>query len=213
MDSALRLQRILVGIDFGSTSLAAARWVATHFASDAELALAHVIALPRIPSYLRSVVPPPHVLLDQIAPQARGGLRGFASTLGAGAARTELLVGIPSERLATCAEDLGADMVVVGRTHQSAGTWKRIGSTADRLIRQVRVPVLIATGALTEPPRRILAAVDDGEAGNELLRVSQTLAMQLGAELIALHVVSRRVSAYAAAAVPVAAHVGSVHTA
>lgn len=210
-DSPLRLQRVLVGVDFNSTSLAAARWVARHFASEAELALAHVIALPQVPSFLRRAVPRPRALLQQIAPQVRGGLRGLARTLGAGSPHTELLVGIPSERLAACAEDFGADMVVVGRTGQRAGTWKRIGSTADRLIRQVRVPVLIATGALTEPPRRILAAVDDGDIGHELLRASQSLAMRFGAELIAMHVLSERMRAYAVAGVPVITDVAALH--
>lgn len=213
VESPLRLQRVLVGVDFSSTSLAAARWVAKHVASDAELALAHVIALPRIPSFLRSMVQPPRALLDQIEPEVRGGLTGLAQTLGAGTPRTELLVGFPSERLAACAEDFGADMVVVGRTGERAGTWKRIGSTADRLLRRVRVPVLIATGALNEPPRRILAAVDDGALSQELLRTSQQFARRFGAELILLHVVSERVRAYAVAGVPATADVAALHSA
>jgi nucleotide-binding universal stress UspA family protein len=214
MHPVLDARRVLVGIDFGSTSLAAARWVATHLTGNAELVLAHVIALPRVPSFLRDLVPSSEALVDQIAPQVSGGLRGLASTLGDGPPpRTELLVGIPSERLATSAEELGADMVVVGRTHQRAGTWKRIGSTADRLIRRVRVPVLIATGNLAEEPKRVLAAVDDCDVGLEVLRSARALAMRIGAELIVLHVVSRRVAAYAAATLPLEENAGSVHDA
>lgn len=212
-DSPLRVQRVLVGVDFSITSLAAARWVAKHLTADAELALAHVIALPRIPSFLRGLVREPRALLDQIAPEVNGGLTGLAAALGAGTPRTELLIGLPSERLAACAEDFRADIVVVGRTGLRAGTWKRIGSTADRLLRRVRVPVLIATGALIEPPRRILVAVDDGEIGQELLRTSLRFARRFGAELIAMHVISERVRAYAVAGVASTADVGTLNTA
>lgn len=210
---SLQPQRVLVGVDFSTASLAAARWVAKHIASDAELALAHVVSLPRIPSFLHRVLQPPRALLDQIAPEVRGGLTGLAATLGAGTPRTELLTGLPSERLAACAEDFRADMVVVGRTGLRAGTWKRIGSTADRLIRRVRVPVLIATGALTEPPRRILAAVDDGEIRQELLETALRFARRFGAELIIMHAISERVRAYAVAGVAATAAVGTLHIA
>jgi nucleotide-binding universal stress UspA family protein len=172
-----------------------------------------VIALPRVPSFLRAAVHPPDALLDQIAPEVHGGLRGLASTLGAERPRTELLVGMPSERLAACATDFGADLVVVGRTGQRAGTWKRIGSTADRLMRQLNVPVLIATGELKEPPRRILAAVDDAEIGREVVHTSQLLATRFGADLVAMHVLSDRVRAYAMAAFPVTADVRAQHAA
>jgi len=47
--------RVVVGVDFGSASLAAARWTARHLMPEAELVLVHVVEVPKVPAYLRGV--------------------------------------------------------------------------------------------------------------------------------------------------------------
>jgi nucleotide-binding universal stress UspA family protein len=64
----LQLRKIVVGVDFTDASLAAARWAATHFAPDAEIVLAHVVPSVRVPSFLRTHLPPP---VDVAATTAR----------------------------------------------------------------------------------------------------------------------------------------------
>src|SRR5688500_20154594 len=50
----MQFNRIVVGIDFSANSLAASRWVAHHFAPDADVVLVHVVAPPDVLSLPRS---------------------------------------------------------------------------------------------------------------------------------------------------------------
>lgn len=57
--------------------------------------------------------------------------------------------------------DLGAELVVVGSAESGSRLGRKIlGSTADRLLRHARRPVLLARGPFGEPPRRVLLPVD-----------------------------------------------------
>jgi nucleotide-binding universal stress UspA family protein len=55
-----------------------------------------------------------------------------------------------AQRIATCAEEFGADLVVMG-THGRRG-WKRLmlGSVAERFMRLARVPVMLVPGREAE---------------------------------------------------------------
>ncbi|HEY9480241.1 MAG TPA: universal stress protein, partial [Gemmatimonadaceae bacterium] len=80
----MQLNRVLVGIDFSAPSLAAARWVAEHFAPRAELVLIHVIPEPRTPPYLARVrrAAHPDTATAERTTALLGGLMALASSLG-----------------------------------------------------------------------------------------------------------------------------------
>ncbi|MFP5284746.1 MAG: universal stress protein [Thermoanaerobaculia bacterium] len=67
--------------------------------------------------------------------------------------------GAPHRMLAGLAAEIGADLLVVGAT--GGGRLHRLlGSTADRVLRRARCPVLVVRGSLPVPPRKVLAPVD-----------------------------------------------------
>jgi nucleotide-binding universal stress UspA family protein len=53
----MRMERVVVGMDFSTAAIEAARWMSQYLAPYAELILCHVIDLPRTPSFLRGGAP------------------------------------------------------------------------------------------------------------------------------------------------------------
>ena len=189
-------ERLLLAVDFGGPSLAAARWAARHLAPDAEVVLAHVVPVPRPPAFLHGVLRAPDRFVHHVTGAMRGGLEGLATTLGSPRVRVELRVGDPAEQLAELAAAHGVDLVCVGRPRQRGDTVKLGRNTVDRLLRRLTVPLVQATGALDAPPMRILAAVDDGAVSDAVLRRAWSLAARLEARLTAVHVLDDGLRAY-----------------
>jgi nucleotide-binding universal stress UspA family protein len=192
--------RVLVGVDFDEPSLAAARWVAHHFARDAQIVLVHVIPVPSGPPFLLRYLRAPGALFEQLAPPLRGGLQGLAGVLGAERTRAELRAGDPAEQLAAAAAAIGADLVCVGRPREWADTAKHGRNTVDRLLRRLRIPLVQPAGELRAPPAHLLAAVDGGDASIALLATAWSHAARLEARLTSLHVVDETVRRYARSA-------------
>src|SRR5699024_803205 len=139
----MRLRRVVIGLDFNEPSLAAARWVASHFAPSAELVLVHTIELTKPPSFLRDVLPPAEELLEAAKEDARGPLRELSQSVDADRVRSARLVGRPSEQIADVARDVDAALIVVGEYGRRGDERGGLGSTADQLVRCAPVPVLI----------------------------------------------------------------------
>lgn len=187
----MQLNRVLVGIDFSAPSLAAARWAAEYFAPRAELILIHVIPEPRTPSYVvRRLARPDPAAAERTATLLRG-LMALAGSMGGPRATADVRVGDPARQLARAATELGADVIVVARTGQRASnaTSRRLGSTADRIVRIAPVPALVTARTPATGPRTIFTAIDDGEIGDSVLGWGVYLARKLHAHLTALHVV------------------------
>ena len=66
--------------------------------------------------------------------------------------REVILHGNPAERVLDCAEDLGADLLVVGAQHKLLRDVTVIGATAERLIRSAVCPVLTVPVELLPAP-------------------------------------------------------------
>jgi nucleotide-binding universal stress UspA family protein len=78
--------------------------------------------------------------------------RWIAAELGGDGEYRELVLrGAAAERVLDCAEDIGADLIVVGAQHRLFRNATVIGGTADRLIRFASCPVLVV-------PRQAVAA-------------------------------------------------------
>lgn len=89
-------------------------------------------------------------------------------------AGVEVVSGPPHRAIAETARRIGADLIVVG-----AGEPGRLGSTADRVVRQAACPVLVVRGDLPVPPRRALIPVDLSELSAGAFRCGLNLLGQL----------------------------------
>jgi nucleotide-binding universal stress UspA family protein len=184
--SRISIQRMLVGVDFRQPSLAAGKWAAAHFGTDAKIELAYVLPVPEVPRFLRQVMPVLDDRLETAIASPLGALRGFAATLGAKHLSLQARVGPTVTALADVARTSDADLVVLGRKTLDGSR----GRTLERLIRRLTTPSMVIGGHVDERPRRILAAVDDAAIGGYVVDWAAGLAKYFGAELTLLHVLS-----------------------
>ncbi len=189
--------RVLVGIDFGEPSLAAARWIADHLAPEAEIVLVHVVPVPSGPPFLLKQLRAPGALFEQVTPPLWGGLHGLAGVLGAGRTRVELRAGEPAEELGAAAAASGVDLVCVGRPRDRGETAGYGRNTVNRLLRRIDVPLLQPSGPLHSAPARILAAVEGGDASDSVVSAAWAIASRVEARLTSLHVLEDVVRHYA----------------
>jgi universal stress protein E len=99
--------------------------------------------------------------LEQLATNLRQSLANQGSRLGLTEAegRVELILDEPERALATVAGDTQALAVVVGASTRP-WAWRRLGTTADRLIRRCTRPVLMLAPNRPLPPTKAIFAVD-----------------------------------------------------
>ena len=184
----MRIEKVIVGIDFSRPATEAAQWVVQQFAPDAEIILAHVIDLPRTPTFLRGVVSSDAELEASARNAAEPQLRELASFLTPARARTVIRTGRAHEELAKLAAETGADLVAVGPHGDRPRPWKMLGTTAERLARAAPPAVLVVAHARSAPPRRVLVALDDTPIATTVLDWTKTIADTLGADVTAVHV-------------------------
>lgn len=138
------IKKILAPTDFSPASSKAAAY-AFRFAqnSESELIFLHVLESPASwrPESL------PAACAEEIKAGAEENLRSLvqsARTSGATSARSILRKGVPPHEIVEAAKELDVDLLVIA-THGLAG-WKKhfpIGSTAERVARAARCPVLV----------------------------------------------------------------------
>jgi nucleotide-binding universal stress UspA family protein len=186
--------RILLAIDFGSASLGAARWGATHVAPDADAVLVHVVTdqLPCGDAPAASE----NASLQQMSSALARGLGGFADTLDVASSWSVVRVGRPSSCLASVANDAEVSLLVLGR--RANATRIRVGepNVIERAARRTSSPVLVVPEGTTKAPDHIVAAVDESRFAPHVLRVAGRLARIHELPLTILHVLSPAVGAY-----------------
>ena len=192
--------RVVIGVDFSSASLAAARWTAHHLVPEAELVLVHVVEVPKMPAYLRGIAFAADRMANRATAKMRVALTALGDALGSVRCAIEVRSGRPAEQLHAVAEEHDAELLVIGRAGKRARRVKQLGSTVERLLRRSAKPVMVAGGALSAAPRRILAAVDEGELARDVLDWAGRMAARTEAEssaaVTALHVTSDALSEY-----------------
>ncbi|HJU65182.1 MAG TPA: universal stress protein [Gemmatimonadaceae bacterium] len=189
----MKLERIVLGMDFGAASIAAASWAGHRLAPDAELVLVHSIVVPQPPGFLRGRFPSPQTLIDTARTGADKRLREMSNSIGAQRIWLEVREGRPAEHILEVAKEYVADLIIVGKHGDRPGVWNRLGSTAELLARSSPVPVLLANTVTDSAPHRILVALDDDEMSVWVLRWTRWLADRFGATVHAVHVVSSAV--------------------
>lgn len=156
--------------------------------SQARLCLMHVAAQPPLDQLrqLLGVVPPD--IGQQIADQARQAMQQLAEHLFEHrqvAASVEVASGDLLAALRSQAATLPADLVVLGARGASFMRHILLGSTAERLLSSLPVPMLVVKQAAHESYRKLLVPVDFSPASLAAVTLARAVAPQ--AELILLH--------------------------
>lgn len=140
-------------------------------------------------------------VLAQETEQVREALSAQVRKAGIAAeelAGETLRTGVAHRVLPDLVEETGADMVIIGAT-AGGMLHRRLGSTADRVLRRTTRPVLVVRGGLPVPPRRVLAPVDLSPLSAEAFRRGLAILSQMGGgteveALFVLNVIQRQVA-------------------
>jgi len=163
--------RILVGTDLsGRAQAALARAVALVSRSDSHLALVHVVD---------NDLPPE--IVDAHRERAQKWLSEHVPP-GSRAPEVEVLVraGDPHQELLAAADELEADLIVLGAHRRRLLLDAFVGTTAERLLRVNTRPVLVVHNQSTARYGRVLAATDLSESSASALRSAKDLGLLAG---------------------------------
>lgn len=198
----MKLDRIVVGVDFSAPSVEAAQWVAS-IVPGAEIVLAHAIAIPE-PTVVSRGRPSRHELLvETLRAGADKRLREISLSVASDRVWLETREGDPVACLTRIADEYGADLIVAGAQGERRGVREGLGSTAEHLVRASRHPVLLVVGPHLTAPAHILvpvAHVDDAAHSLKSAAVMQRLG---DARLTTLHIVTSGVASGVLAAAAV----------
>ena len=184
---------IVFGTDFSPIMRRAIPWVREYLAPGHALVLAHAIDHPPLPGFLQRIAPAAEGAAHFV-PAALARLDVFASRLAIPDATLVARGGRADDVLLTVAAEHDAELVVIGAHGIPCRPWKRVGTTAERLLRAATRSVLVANGPMTGPPARIIVALDDAAITPRVIACAGALAARNGADLYGVHVLS--VAAY-----------------
>lgn len=188
-----QLRKIVVGtsLDAGSDPVVKAALLLRQ-KTGAEVHLVHAFSLPM--SFAGGVYAL-HTPIEVDVPATHDSARVAAQLARVGASETDfanivVLTGSSDQLLVRVAEEIKADLVVVGGSETTPGLQPFLGSTADRLLRRTLCPVLVVRGDFALP-RRVLAPTDLSPLSEAAIGRGLAVIDQLGApDVEALFVVS-----------------------
>jgi len=186
------MESLIVGMDFSDSTITGARWVADQFAPGAELTLVHVVDPPDRPSFIERLLPPAGEIESPAVADAATRMRDLI----AGAfpsARSEIRVGKPHEQILEVARERHADVVVVGPHGDRPRPHSWLGSTAERVVRGSRPPVLVTINPRISRPRTILVPIDERRLTESILLWAGHFAETFDADVKLLHVWSEAI--------------------
>jgi nucleotide-binding universal stress UspA family protein len=189
-----RFESILVATDFSPAANHAVRRAAILAEEHAcPLTLLHVLD-PAGSQALRRLFPR-HVDLDLKSVQLRGTLRRFAKEIirmHGIAVKFELVIGDAFDEILRASER--ADLVVLGQHGAESLRDRVLGSTADRLVRHCRKPLLVVKRPPEHRPyRRILVPVDFTAVSEAALGMAAALSQQAAIDVFHARGLQRQV--------------------
>jgi nucleotide-binding universal stress UspA family protein len=191
------ITRILCPVDLSDFSrdalrhaLALAEWY------DAQVTVCHVYSAPQpllpVTGMPGNAPLPPPVKPDEIAEHVR---QFCASLLKNNGKPIEIVVteGNAAKEIVLLAEQLPADLLVLG-THGRSGFERLfLGSVTEKVLRTTRAPVMTIPPPVTQPGptlyKTILCPLDFSDASTRALEYAVSLAQEADARLILLHVI------------------------
>jgi nucleotide-binding universal stress UspA family protein len=200
----MRVDTIVIGIDFSPTSATMAKWVATTLAPHASIVFAHAIDHPAKPAFLAADTLPDEALASDARREAEARLSDLAPTIRSSGYRIEVGIGRAHEIIERVATEVGAELIAVSPHGNHEHESLFLGSTADSLVRSAPVPVLVGPRTPRSRVERVLAAVEDAPVMPRVLEWADGIARQLSARLTVLHALD--VAAYSHVMSMAAAH-------
>ncbi len=186
--------RILIGIDFSDSSVETVRWAVSRFPS-AELVLFHAIEPLSVPAYLSRELGGKLDLLREKELDAKTNLEHVASGLGI-EADIEVRLGWAPEALSSTAEEVGADLVVVGAHRMRINPTDELGNTCAAIVRKASVPVLVWRPVRHDRNKTILAALDLREGSAPVAATAARWADWFHTRLLLLHAIPGTLQGY-----------------
>ena len=203
-----QVRRILVPVDFSRTSAAALR-AAVRIAqrTNARIDLLHVLPVPHGPvevfRALRELRTEGSEALGGRVPAERkehATLAAWARRAGKNVRKigTWLAMGRPDEEIVLAADQLGAQLIVMGTRGLNGFRGVLLGSTAAGTVRSAGVPVLTlrAGGGADLAPRCVLVADDLGPGGLAAIDAAGSMFEPGTARIVLLHVLDPAAFAY-----------------
>jgi nucleotide-binding universal stress UspA family protein len=186
--------RILIGIDFSDSSVETVRWTVSRFPT-AEITLFHAIGPLSIPGYLSRTLGGGMELMREKELDARTNLELLAEGIGIDA-RIEVRLGWAPESLAITAEEIGAELVVVGAHRKRVNPSDELGNTCAAIVRKTIVPVLVWRPVVNDRDKTILAALDLREGSAPVAATGARYASYFDARLLLLHAIPSTLHGY-----------------
>ena len=200
----MRIESVIVGMDFSEPSMAAARWAAEHFAPNAGITLVHVVALPDRPAFAEDLLPATDAIESVARRSAERHMRDAIASISP-RAEFEIRFGKPHEQIVEAARARHADVIIVGPHDDRHARSRWLGATAERIVRTSPIPVLVAVDPPSHPPRTLLVPVNESRLTGSILAWAGRFAESFDADIKLLHVWSESLYAYVASM----AHAGS----
>ena len=174
------MRRILIATDFSSRADRAIRrgaLLARQF--DCELVVTHVVDDDQAESLLDAEHRESQLLLDKLA-------RGLRESDGL-RCQARLAIGEPFEQIPALAQEIEADLVVIGPYRRDRIRNIFVCATAERIIRASATPVLMANCLPAAPYERILLATDFSENALRAIDTAKALGLLGAAQVSAAH--------------------------
>ena len=189
------MERILAATDFSQRAEAAVRRAGLLARQhDAELVLCHVIDDDR-----------PEALREADVQRAQAALDALVQTLpelNGGRCRTVIEEASAFAGIIRAAEACAADLIVLGPHRRNLLQEVFVGTTAERVIRDGTLPVLMVNREPSRAYQTALAAVDLSDWSAHAVNAAKRLGLLEGVQLTVLHAFDAGHSGLAAAGVP-----------
>jgi nucleotide-binding universal stress UspA family protein len=186
----VRLDTILVAYDFSPHSEAALRTaVSLARAFKSKIRLVHSCGIPIAGTMPYDAAIPADVYnsIREAAVERLEAVRSTAAAQGLDVT-ADVTTFFPVEAVLEAADKIGASLIVAGTRGLTGLKHAVLGSTAERIVRLAKCPVLtVREGGQGALPRRIVLATDFSDEGANAMRRGAELAKQIGAEVHVVH--------------------------
>ena len=187
-------QSILIGIDFSDTSVETVRWAVSRF-PDADLTLFHAIEPLGVPGYLARELGSKLNTVRERELDAQANLEEIAAQCGI-EARLEVRAGWTPEALTAVAQEIRAELVVVGAHQKRVWPSDEVGNTCVAIVRKSMLPVLVWRPIRHERDKTILAALDLRDGSAPIAATAARYSAYFGTRLVLMHAMPGTLQAY-----------------